>query len=662
MYFKNPEYLPFYLFVLIPIIIHFLRFNKYVNFYYSNVNFIKNILLKNKKYNEIKNILLLIIRTIFIALLVSIFTQPYFSKKKSNNNYQDGSIVIFYFDNDFSTNFISDDGNTILDKAKNDIISLVDNSLFNPENITIMTNNSSNTFNNDKDNSKKEIINIDTYYQKKSLEEIYQKVQLTFNQKPNSKKKLILITTKNNDYKLENPSIDISFLKYKPKTKENILIKNIFLNSNSDNNTKEIKVIVETHDIEKISTILKMYIKENDRYSLVDTKNIEIKNNTDTISFFITMDDKLKYLSGKFLIEDNLSKINFDDDFFFTLNKKSNKTVSLIYEKNENEFISKIFNDDYIDYIPQKKYNLNITNIKKSNVIVYDEIINFDDNYIQEIENFMEEGKTIIIIPNINTSLENLNNITSYFEICKISSIKKGLMYIDKINYKHYFFNNVFYNKVEGNIEFPFSKTNLFTTNISSDILAEFSNKEPALFYKKIKNGNILFFTFPFNKDNSNIYDHSLIVPFLYKNLDYSGKENIYATIGEYYSQYFTYDKIMKNSSIFLKHEDKKIIPNFSVNSSNELKIYTSFLPENKGIYSVLVDKTIIGEISYNFSRSYFDSYGNDKYDVEKINDIKNLLLNENKTTMLTGKLFVLICLLLLLSESLLANKKQKYI
>lgn len=78
--FFHPEYLWALVFLIIPLILHFLRQRRILKLNFSSTRFLKDIAVKANQINRLKKILLLITRLLMVMLLILIFAQPYNKK------------------------------------------------------------------------------------------------------------------------------------------------------------------------------------------------------------------------------------------------------------------------------------------------------------------------------------------------------------------------------------------------------------------------------------------------------------------------------------------------------------------------------------------------------------------------------------------------------
>ena len=132
MQFKNPEILYALLLLIIPIIVHLFQLRRFEKVAFTNVQFLKNIILQTRKSSQIKKWLTLFTRMLLLACIIIAFAQPYQANTKSFNT---KSETVIYLDNSFSMQAKGTNG-TLLNTAIQDIIEHVDDN----ETVHIFTN------------------------------------------------------------------------------------------------------------------------------------------------------------------------------------------------------------------------------------------------------------------------------------------------------------------------------------------------------------------------------------------------------------------------------------------------------------------------------------------------------------------------------------------
>ena len=99
MQFKHPEILYFLFLLLIPIIVHLFQLRRFEKVPFTNVQFLKNVVIQTRKSSQLKKWLTLITRLLLFAAIIIAFAQPYFSNLKDLNTKTE---TVVYLDNSYS--------------------------------------------------------------------------------------------------------------------------------------------------------------------------------------------------------------------------------------------------------------------------------------------------------------------------------------------------------------------------------------------------------------------------------------------------------------------------------------------------------------------------------------------------------------------------------
>ena len=136
MQFKHPEILYFLFLLLIPIIVHLFQLRRFEKVPFTNVQFLKNVIIQTRKSSQLKKWLALITRMLLFAAIIFAFAQPYFSDYEGLNVKTE---TVVYLDNSFSIQAKGSKGE-LLKRSVQEILSALDDS----DELTLFTND--NTF------------------------------------------------------------------------------------------------------------------------------------------------------------------------------------------------------------------------------------------------------------------------------------------------------------------------------------------------------------------------------------------------------------------------------------------------------------------------------------------------------------------------------------
>jgi len=99
----------------IPIIIHLFFFRRFKKVYFTNVKFLKEVKEETSARRKLRNLLVLLMRLLAIAMLVFAFAQPFIPQ--SEEVQKGNKSVSIFIDNSFSMNALSSD-TKLIEKAK----------------------------------------------------------------------------------------------------------------------------------------------------------------------------------------------------------------------------------------------------------------------------------------------------------------------------------------------------------------------------------------------------------------------------------------------------------------------------------------------------------------------------------------------------------------
>ena len=122
MQFKHPELLYALLLLIIPILIHLFQLRRFQKVEFTNVQFLKNIVIQTRKSSQLKKWLTLITRLCLLAFIILEFAQPFTSKSDAFNSELEN---VIYLDNSFSMQAKGNKGE-LLKRAVQDLLESID--------------------------------------------------------------------------------------------------------------------------------------------------------------------------------------------------------------------------------------------------------------------------------------------------------------------------------------------------------------------------------------------------------------------------------------------------------------------------------------------------------------------------------------------------------
>ncbi|WP_435654134.1 BatA domain-containing protein [Cellulophaga baltica] len=630
MHFKHPEILWGLFLLLIPILIHLLQLRRFKKTAFTNVKMLQQVVAESQKSRSLKKWLLLFTRMLLFTALIIAFAQPFFAKNTVFKNKE----TIIYLDNSFSMQ--AKKGNTsLLEVAVQEIVKKA------PKNapITLFTNN--NTFSNTTIAAiQNDLLSLNFSQNQLPLEAITLKATSLFSTASNSIKNLIVISDfqKNNETSLK-PSKELNnyYIQLAPSKVENIAIDSIFYSPES-NETTTIKI--------KLSASQDL---ENQPISVYNGDQLIAKtaaefNNTKSASVTISLPEN-DLILGKIQLED--TGLNYDNQFFFSRNKKEKVRILEIYGV-ETGYLERIYTAEEFEYQKNSIAQLNYSLIESQHTIILNELEALPEALVQALHLFTQQGGTLIVIPNDDITIANYNTLLNNFGVRLNQKITTS-QEITHINFDHPIYSNVFDQKVN-NFQYPEVKT-YYSLDAKQSPLLSYASNEPFLLGKR----GFYFFTSPLSSELSNFKNSPLIVPTLYNmGVESLKQQELYYTIGKNNSVTIAVEGI-NDDVLKISNATNEYIPQ-QQSLNNKIVLNFNEVPSEDGLFTVKNKETNFKHLGFNYPRTESNlTYWNlenskDIYTPTSISDLFDTLEKDDSKNEL-WKWFVILALLFGLIE-----------
>jgi hypothetical protein len=636
MQFKHPELLYALLLLVIPIIVHLFQLRRFQKEAFTNVKFLKEIILQTRKSSQLKKWLILISRLLLLAFVIIAFAQPYSSNLKSINT---KSETVIYLDNSFSMQAKGSNG-TLLNSAIQDIIETIGEN----EPITLFTNDI--TFKNTTLKAiKNELIKLTFSPNQLTYDAVILKGKKAFSDDKSSLKNLVLISDfqqKKEPLNFETDNlIETNLVQLKPVNTNNITIDSVYI-SKIDVETIELTTILKNQGNPIESLPISFFNKEQ----LIAKSAVSIEDETST-KFTIPIDNVIE---GKLTIQD--ANLQYDNNLYFNIDKREKINVLSINEEDDT-FLKKIYTEDEFNYLPVPFKELDYNVLGNQNLIILNELKEIPNSLITALNDFTNNGGHILIIPSNEIILNTYNQLYNNYSLTNFLEVNPNEKKITSINFSHPLFANVFDKKVT-NFQYP--KVNSyygFSITSGASIL---SYEDGSAFL--LNSGNVYTFTAALNDDNSNFKNSPLIVPVLYNIGKQSLKlSQLYYTIGKE-NIIDINTKLSQDDILTLNQGDYQVIP-LQKTYPNKVELITNEYPSEAGIYSVKSKNDVLKNISYNYNRTesdltYFDLSSIENVKVSNAVDLTLLDIKSATNVNELWKWFVIFALAFLIIEMLI--------
>jgi hypothetical protein len=691
MQFVNPLFLFGLLAISIPVIIHLFNFRRFRKVFFTNVRFLQELKQQTQKQSQLRHLLILAMRILAISALVFAFAQPYIPFSENQiNNVQRNTVSIFV-DNSFSMEAIGANG-SLLDESKlkareiamayksTDLFQLLtsdfegrhqrfvtrDEFLSMLEEVKISP--AVHTFS-EIINRQYDLLKSEAYSRKVSylVSDFQKTVFNSIDLQPDSTINTYLIPIKSSA--VSNVYIDTCWFSQPTQQPGKTSLLSARVWNKSEN------------DLEKIP--LKLLI--NNQQKSVASIDIKAGMSTDVeLPFTI-------YQAGSQQGELQLTDypVTYDDKFFFSFDVLTQINVLSINGGVENQFLSALFTQDSSVFLTNwSEKSIDYSSLSKYDLIILNDIQSFSTGLAEEVNKYVTNGGTILILPASNAELRSYNSFLSSLNAPSYLNPDTTDTRVVKLSEESYLFRDVFdvqkgKSGVTNTTELPRIKKHFPILPTSSMLyypLMSMLNGRDFLAMTDCGLGQVLQLTVPLDLAYSNFPQQAIFVPVLYNiALISHPSHKLYSIIGDnkvimVNASVPAGDKVMKIKSVVNNFE---MIP--QVNRAGNL---TNVFVENQlqiaGNYNLINDKSILTSLAFNYNRNESDLRYNTPEELELMLEKSHLKtfevikdsqkpLNETISKINSGTqlwyYFIWAALLFLLAEVLLIRffKKQVY-
>lgn len=679
LHFLHPQILWALLALLLPIIIHLFNFKRYKKIYFSNLKFLKNLNIENKRRSKVKKWLLLLLRLLALACIIIAFSQPYIPNKNGiNKNSQQSECFSIYIDNSFSMNAETENGNA-LELAKNKAIELI-NSYPNYSKIRIYSNNFySFSSNLNRQQAIARVMDINPSPIPVRLSEQINKIEI--NNAGDNCRLYVFSDFQKAQSDIENIKIDsansVTFLPLSVQQSNNLFIDSCWFEKpyHQLNQSQELFVKV-------INTSSQNYQKNSIKLSINDStksvSNFDIDKNSEKIVSLKYRNHKSGIYQGRVEISD--FPITYDNNLYFSYHINTQIQILSVNQDKPNKYLNKLFSGTKAFAISNtNKSGIFNENLENYQLIILHEIQEIESGFNQTIKNYLSNGGHVLFIPSDNndTSINQFLDEISAPQFTQIDSNKQKLANIE-LNSELY--QNVF-EEIKNDARLPdiykHYKTGRSTNNLSENIWKTQAGDD-LLTKVKFGNGQFFLLSMQLNSDWTNLITHPIFVPtFINLTRNSNNAQNLYYTLGNQKpvrTTFFRHNSSNEPFHIINEKNQTDIIPDQDNNLDKGILLYPRGQIYQDGNYLLTKNDSIVYSCSFNYSRMESDPEYFTQSELNELIKTKKLpislnspikmklseLYNEQSNGKQYWKWFVILCAIFLISESLLHRIKTQ--
>ena len=622
MEFLHPNFLYGLLAIVIPILVHLFNFRRYKKVYFSNVQMLQSIHKKTKKQAQLKHLLVLLLRILAIAAAVFAFAQPIIPNENSNTSTQERQYVSIYLDNSFSMTHIGENG-TLLNEAQNKALSILE-AYQNSDYFHLITNDMFGRHHRwfNKMEMNQNIMDVQAVHKQQPLDRVFQREAMLREQSGIYKKAVL--------YLLSDFQKNVNFTPQMAQD-TNLLVRMIPLQNNPINNisidslwfeypvqlpqtVSKVHVKITNSSIQAQTNIpLRLFIDEEQKAVL----SVDVpakKSDIFTLSF---TNKKAGNFKGRVEIDDY--PIIFDDHFYFAFKVRDLFKTAIISEKNTNPYLNHLFsNDSMVVWKTYESNAIDYQQIRQQDLIILNEIESLKSGLKKELEQYLNNGGQLLLIPKRNGDLQPINTWLKRLQaplFTKQDTVAVSLKELDK---QLSFYDRVFdkqLTKVKANqkVDLPIIKKYYpIVIDSKSDKLLQTQGGKVILSLSPIQQGKLYQLAMPLNIEYSQLPEHALFVAVFYQMImQTQDQKSLYETIGSSKPiSIIIPDNLLADQAsdevLHIIKGEADWIPEIKRQNKKQYKLINIQWPY-EGIFDVRYKQSTIEQIAANYSRSESD-------------------------------------------------------
>ncbi len=611
MHFVYPYFLFSLLVLSIPVIIHLFHFRKYKKVYFSNVSFLESLQMQNQKHARVKHLLVLACRMLALAALVFAFAQPFIPSKENRLVQEGTNAVSIYVNNGFGMQAVAEDG-PLLEDAKRKAREIA--ASYKPsDQFQLLTNDFSGAQQRllSRDEFLEQVDRIEVSASSRPLQDVAIRQQDVLNHSHGSAKSAYIISDFNKSasdlskFKMD-PNINLVLVPTRAQDFSNISIDSLWMDAPLFQVGSEVKinVVISNYSAQSIEA-LPVKLTINNEVRAVANVDLQANENKTVVLPFTLHNAGL--LQGSVEIQD--FPMVYDDALYFSFYAEEKVDVLSINESVANTYVSKLFDDDEAFVLNNGSVqNLDYSSLKKYRLIILNEVKNISSGLARELQNFMQQGGGVLLLPSAQANLKTYNQFLNGFSQLNYTPLDTHRVDVSNITYKHSLFKNVF-EKVPQNVEMPkvFKHFPLRAgARTATESVLKLNDQSDLLVSMNVGSGLFYASAMPFDATFSDLPKQPLFVVLLY-NMALSGFSSgeLFANIGNPNPVEVRISQEKKSEVLKLKsaNGDFEMIPELSYNGAATY-IRTHNQIQKAGNYLLFDNGNAVGGVSFNYKRT----------------------------------------------------------
>lgn len=587
MLFKHPEFLYALLLLLIPIIVHLFHLRRFKTEAFTNVKFLKKVQLQTRRSSQLKKWLTLLARLLALAAIILAFTRPFIPHSEEALKEKE---TIIYIDNSFSMQQKGEQGE-LLKQAVQQVLQTVPEDM----NLSILTNDQE--FRNEPlSEIKNELLEIDYSPATANFKTTALKAKNLFSGRAETSKQFVAISDfqqKNlQDYPEFESDINVQFIQLKGGDQLNFSVDSVYIPT-AETTASELEVKLGANRQNSQTLPVSLYGENGE---LIAKRSAGFEEDTTAVANF-SLPEEANDLAGYIEIEDN--SLKFDNTAFFSVQKPEKiNIVALNSNTVDTQFLTRIYEKPEFSFTEMNLNELDYNKFDNANLILLNELETIPNGLENILEEHIENGGSITIIPSEKSDLKAYNDLLLHLQKGSFSDYQNNELKITSINFSHPLYADVFDGEVK-NFQYPKVEGSFNYRSAAGNSILSFNNGRDFL----TAQNHTYIFSAPLNSANSNFKQSPLIVPTFYNMAKQSLQlPQLSYTLGKSNTVMIS-TELERDEVLELNNDEESFIPQ-QRRYNNKVEITLLDLPEKAGTYHLLKNEEKKGHLSFNYDRA----------------------------------------------------------
>lgn len=595
----------------VPVIIHLFRFRRFKKVIFTNVSLLKEVDITRKKRQQLKHLLVMLMRMMAIAALVFAFAKPYFGSTPGVAGAGTRKVSI-YVDNSFSMDREAEKGR-LLNLAKITAEEIAD--AYAPsDKFQLITNDFEGRH--ARFYPRDEFLNLLAETElsptgRKISEVVNRQLDLLKKEGTSGSGRIYLISDfpragADFDQIRADSSVSISVLPLRAGIQANLYVDSVWLQTPNTgvNIPLTLKFRVKnTGETEAEDIPVKLFL--NGEQKTPTQISVPAGGSAEGELFFTVL--KTGAQTGKVQIEDN--SLTFDNEFYFSFQVAQSLDVLVLNDAGSARGTAKVFSGD--EYFKLSTFDLSAPDYSRfpgQNLIVLNGINSPSDGLVTELKKYVEAGGNLMIIPGLKADVNALNRLQAALKLPPFGNPRSGDFKATSVNTDGTFFSDIF-ESVPKNPDLPYVKSYYPIAGSGNHETIIKLNTGDALFgYFTTDKGSKVFYSSVAADDQAgNFHRHALFVPVMLKSafLSQSRTPLFYYAGGYAPAEMNRPGNIRNDEAVKWIHTESsyEFIPEQRT-VAGKLLFYPGEYLKQAGNYKVMAGETEIGALAYNYPRT----------------------------------------------------------